>query len=101
MQGCHRDVAVPHGLIVRPIVRLPLVLPLLNPEIRPALWIMAFGYRCDVVSPGLDGHPTALGLALRDVDVEERPWRKASAEKHFRQIGGSTGGEAEIVLLAR
>ena len=43
MQRRHRDVAVAHRLIVRPIVRLPLVLAFLDPVVRVPLRIVALG----------------------------------------------------------
>ena len=53
MERRHRDIAVAHRLIVRAVVRRPLVLSLLNPVVRPPLRIVPLGNltSCDSASP--------------------------------------------------
>ena len=68
-----------HDLVIRPIVRLPVVLAFLDPEVRPALRIVPLGDRRHVVALRLHGDADALRLPLRHVHVEKRPRRQRPA----------------------
>ena len=85
MQRRHRHVAVADRLIVRPIVRLPLVLPFLDPVVRPPLRIVPLGHRRHVIALRLHGHAIALRLPFRHVDVEKRPRRQRPPRASLRR----------------
>jgi len=80
MQRRHRHVAVAHGLIVGAIVRLPLVLPFLDPIVVAASRVDALVDDSDVVALGLDGDAKSLVRSKRNVDVEKRELRHAALE---------------------
>ena len=91
MQRCHRDVAVAHRLVVRPIVRLPVVLPFLDPvstarpfgSWRSATEVTWFRFACTVTRDPF-GRPFGT-LMLRKVRAGSGCRRIASRHRRRRR----------------
>src|SRR5688500_14447588 len=77
VQRRHRDISVLHGLIVRTVVRLPVVLPFLDPVPDALARIDHIHYRRDVIALALHRHAVPTDRAGRNVDVDQRPGRQA------------------------
>ena len=92
LQRRHRDVAVVHRLEVRPIVRLPVVLPFLDPVVGLAARIAALVHDRDVIALALHREPEPLRLPRRHVEAEERPRREAVAQDERRDRRCGRGG---------
>ena len=71
MQRRHGNVPVLDGLIVRAVVRLPLVLPFFDPVVRLSARIDPFLDPRDVIALALHRAPEAQRRPFRDVDVKE------------------------------
>src|SRR5471032_1413083 len=65
-----RNVTVAYGLVVGAVVRLPLVLPFLDPVVIAIARVDAMVDDGDVIALGLHGDAESLGRHLRQVDVE-------------------------------
>src|SRR5438477_898539 len=96
LQRRDRDVAVAHGLVVRAVVRLPLVLPFLDPVVRASARVDPFVHHRDVIAPGLHRDAEALIGPVRHVDVEERELRDAVLEHLLRDDRGRARRGAKL-----
>src|SRR5688500_5892908 len=76
LQRRDRHVAVANGLVVGLVVRLPVVLPFLDPVVGTAAWIEPFRDHGDVIAFRLHGRAQAFWHAGRNVYVDEHSRRQ-------------------------
>ena len=81
-------------------MRLPLVLPFLDPVVRASARVDPFVHHRDVIAPGLHRDAEALIGPVRHVDVEERELRDAVLEHLLRDDRGRARRGAKLEFIA-
>src|ERR1043165_2679469 len=100
-QGRHRDAAGLDRRVVRPVLARRGEVFLADPVVGFAAWVYVLGDDGGRVLYPLARDAPAAHLARRDVDVEERPFRKSLGQNLARGEDGEARGLGEVEVLAR